>query len=71
MQGSVHHYIGLIECADGDKLGFLQMYIYDIKREVHNRSISQLGVVLNAEVIQELQDELDEYNAHVQMFQSS
>ena len=65
-----YHYIGLKEPAPGDKLGFLQMYIYDSQQEMANRTINQPGTELNSELIALLQEELDEFNAHVPMFRA-
>ena len=70
VSGNVHHYIGIQPPEPGDKLGSLQMYIYDSEHEVYNRSISQPNNTLNEGLIQLLQDELDEFNVHVQMFRA-
>lgn len=69
-QGNVHHYIGLAELAPGEKPEFLQMYIYDSEHEVANRTISQPNVQLDSSLIELLQEELHEFNAHVKMFKA-
>jgi len=70
VQGNVHHYIGLAWLAPGEKLGFLQMYTYDSEHEAANCTISQLGVQLDGDLIALLQEELDGFNAHVQMLRT-
>ena len=70
VQGNVHHFIGISQPSPTDQLGYLQMYIYDSKHEVANRTISQPGVKLDSELIKLLQEELDEFNVHVQMFRA-
>ncbi len=62
----VHRYAGFAEPAPGDKLGFVQMYMYDSGHEAENCMISQLGVQLGSNLIALLQKELD--GADVQMF---
>ena len=46
------------------------MYIYDADNEVANRTVSQPGVRLDSDLIASLQEELDDFNAHVQMFRN-
>ena len=48
----------------------MQMYIYDSEHEVANCSVSQPGIHLDSELIKALQEELHEYNAHVQIFRA-
>ena len=68
VEGNVHHYIGVAEPAEGEQLNFLQMYIYDPDNEVSNRTVSQPSKTLDAELIAEVLQELDEFNPHVRMF---
>ncbi len=67
-QGSVHHCAGFAEPAPGDKLGFVQMYMYDSGHAAENCMISQLGVQLCSDFIPLLQKELD--GADVQMLRA-
>ena len=70
VQGSVCHYIGLMEPEANEKLGFLQLYIYDGQNEVCNRANSR-RIKLDEQIVSDLQEELHACNPHVQMFKAA
>ena len=68
VNGGIHQYIGLAEPRPNEKLGYLQLCIYDSEHEVYNRSISQIDLTLDTDIIEALQEELHACNPHVRVF---
>jgi hypothetical protein len=71
INGVVHHRIGSLLPADGSRLEYAQLYIYDTINEVQNRlSVipSERDHVLDPDLVRSLIEMLDEHNPLVRQF---
>jgi hypothetical protein len=74
IRGAVHHFLGPLAPAQNQQHQFAQLYIIDDpQHEVQSRiaALGQAGAALDAELLQDLQDCLNNHNTYVRQIKQT